>query len=106
LPGYLSFAASNWLLSLDDRIERDEFSLKPFWRNILDLSDTYKDNLVALPVYIDAGVLYYRKDLLKNTALESPATWSELLKISKKIQKEERKKNSSFFCFCLAGRSI
>ncbi len=98
------FAASNWLLSLDDRIERDEFSLKPFWRNILDLSDTYKDNLVALPVYIDAGVLYYRKDLLKKYGFRNPpATWSELLKISKKIQKEERKKNSSFFAFVWQG---
>ncbi|MCK4936647.1 MAG: ABC transporter substrate-binding protein [Elusimicrobiales bacterium] len=98
------FAASNWLLPLDEYVQRDKYSLKPFWKNILDLSDTYKNNIVALPVYIDAGVLYYRKDLLKKYGFQNPpSTWSEFLKISKKIQKAEREKNSSFFAFVWQG---
>jgi trehalose/maltose transport system substrate-binding protein len=40
----------------------------------------------CVPFFTDAGVLYYRKDLLEEAGLPVPATWDELAATSKKLQ--------------------
>ncbi|HEX7836113.1 MAG TPA: ABC transporter substrate-binding protein [Kofleriaceae bacterium] len=47
--------------------------------------------LVAMPWYVDAGLLYYRKDLLEKYKEEVPRTWAQLTATAKKIQDAERK---------------
>lgn len=49
-----------------------------------------KDRLVALPWYMDAGFMYYRKDLLEKYGEEEPKTWDDLTRIAAKIQEGER----------------
>jgi len=49
----------------------------------------FEDQLVGIPLYIDVGILYYRRDLLENlpnynqirTMLEKSITWEQMLKI-------------------------
>jgi trehalose/maltose transport system substrate-binding protein len=46
--------------------------------------------LVAMPWFIDAGLLYYRKDLLTKHGAQVPTSWDELTATAKKIQEAER----------------
>jgi trehalose/maltose transport system substrate-binding protein len=54
--------------------------------------------IVSLPFYINAGVLYYRLDLLEKYGFtQPPATWDELDRIALRIQESERKANNAAF---------
>ena len=48
-------------------------------------------HLIAIPWQADAGILYYRKDLLEKYSEAVPTTWDQLTKTAKKIQDGERK---------------
>jgi trehalose/maltose transport system substrate-binding protein len=48
-------------------------------------------HLIAIPWQADAGMLYYRKDLLEKHGEAVPTTWDQLTKAAKKIQDAERK---------------
>lgn len=54
-------------------------------------NDTVAGRLVAIPWFTNAGVLYYRKDLLKRYGLPPPATWEELTDTARRIQNAERR---------------
>lgn len=98
------FAASGWLEPLGNYIAESGLDTKVFFDRILRLADTYNDVLIALPVYIDGGLLYYRKDLLKKYGyLSPPETWDELVQYSLAVQQEERKTNPSFCGFVWQG---
>ncbi|MCF6191665.1 MAG: Holliday junction resolvase RuvX [Candidatus Hydrothermae bacterium] len=69
-----------------------------------DFSPVYRDNnrvegkLVALPFYADAGLLYYRKDLLEAYGYDHPPrTWAELEAMAQHIQNEERARGDRDF---------
>lgn len=54
-------------------------------------NDTVRGRLVALPFYVNVGMLYYRTDLLtKYSYQKPPASWDELETMSARIQKGER----------------
>ncbi|SDR33608.1 ABC transporter substrate-binding protein [Pseudovibrio sp. Tun.PSC04-5.I4] len=53
-------------------------------------NNTYKGKLVAMPWYTDAGLLFYRKDLLAKYGEKAPETWGDLTASAKKIQAAER----------------
>lgn len=54
-------------------------------------NNTIDGKLVAMPWFTDAGILYYRKDLLEKYKEKVPTTWQELTDTAKKIQDAERK---------------
>jgi trehalose/maltose transport system substrate-binding protein len=57
------------------------------------------NQLIAVPWYVDAGLLFYREDLLKEHLKRSrpPKTWQELEEWSQKIQTAERAKGNEDF---------
>ena len=68
--------------------------------------NTVQGRLVALPWYTDAGVLYYRKDLLARYGQPVPATWQALHEIAKRIQTAERARgHSDFHGFMFQGKA-
>jgi len=76
------FAKAGWLAPLDEILppsERNEFFPGP-----IDAA-TFDGRLYALPWYIDAGVLYYRRDLLERHGLDPPRTWPDLVRTAKLV---------------------
>lgn len=80
-------------------VEADHF--KP----IID-NNTVGDRLVAIPWFTDAGVLFYRKDLLEKYGAKTPTTWAELTAAAETIQAGERKAgNDKFWGLVFQGKA-
>ena len=69
-------------------------------------ANTVEDQLVAIPWFTDAGILYYRTDLLEKYGFDGPPqTWTELEEMSTAIQEGERQENPDFSAFVWQGNS-
>lgn len=90
----------------------DVFAMDVIWpgvidRHLLDLTDAVKDlepaffpsawqnNVVngrikGVPSFIDAGLMFYRSDLLAKYDEKPPETWAELARMAERIQNAER----------------
>ena len=81
------FAANSYILDLSDRFTesmRSKFLQDPVEAN------TYEGKVYGVPWYTDAGLLYYRKDLLEKAGFSGPpATWDELKEQAKKIMQDQ-----------------
>lgn len=81
------FAAAGWALPLDSFFsaeQRKAFLDAPIRAN------SYDGRIYGVPVFVDAGMLYYRKDLLEKYHLQPPRTWPELVRQAKSILARER----------------
>jgi trehalose/maltose transport system substrate-binding protein len=68
-------------------------------------NNTVDGQLVGLPWFTDAGLLYYRTDLLEKYELQPPTTWEELTQAAQTIQDGERTENDAFVGFVWQGRA-
>ena len=69
-------------------------------------NNTVDGSLVGIPWFTDAGLLYYRSDLLEKYGYDGPpATWTELEEMSATIQDGERAENADFWGFTWQGNS-
>jgi trehalose/maltose transport system substrate-binding protein len=67
-----------------------EDEIKAYFPRIIE-NNTVGGKLVSIPLYTDAGILFYRTDLLEKYGYkEPPKTWEELATMAKKIQDGER----------------
>ena len=81
------FAAAGWTLPLDQffSVERQkEFIAAPIQAN------SYDGRIYGVPVFVDGGMLYYRKDLLEKHGLRPPRIWPELVRQAKLVLAQER----------------
>ncbi|MEX0729357.1 MAG: ABC transporter substrate-binding protein [Aquisalimonadaceae bacterium] len=69
-------------------------------------NNTINGRLVAMPWFTDAGLLYYRKDLLEKYDAPVPSTWQEMAETAARIQKAERDAgNGRMWGYVFQGRS-
>jgi trehalose/maltose transport system substrate-binding protein len=69
-------------------------------------NNTVNGVLVGMPWYTDAGLLYFRTDLLEKYGFEAgPATWAELEEQAQTIMEGERAENPDFQGFVWQGRA-
>jgi len=69
-------------------------------------NNTIGDRLIAMPWFTDAGLLYYRSDLLQKYHEHPPQTWHELEQTARRIQNAERAAgNSKMWGFVWQGRA-
>ncbi|MGH7825327.1 MAG: ABC transporter substrate-binding protein [Candidatus Binatia bacterium] len=81
------FASAGWALALDSWFppsEQKQFLPAPI------LANTYRGRIYGVPLFIDAGMLYYRKDLLEKYNFTPPRTWPELVRQAKNIVAQEK----------------
>jgi multiple sugar transport system substrate-binding protein len=89
------FAANGWILDVSDRFpesERQQFLEGPIQSLI------YEDAIYGVPWYTDAGMLYYRQDLLEKSGFsEPPKTWDELKEMALKTAQDQNTKYGFVF---------
>ena len=80
------FAAAGYIAALSDRFPEDERSA--FLPATIQ-ANTYDGKVFGVPWYTDAGMLYYRQDLLEESGFsEPPQTWDELKEMSEKVRQD------------------
>ncbi|HEX6142123.1 MAG TPA: ABC transporter substrate-binding protein [Geminicoccaceae bacterium] len=82
-PGILD----SHFIDLAEHIDQEQ--IDRHFRAIVE-NNTVDGRLVAMPWFTDAGILYYRTDLLEKYGKEPPETWEELRAIAEEIQAGER----------------
>jgi multiple sugar transport system substrate-binding protein len=81
------FASAGWALPLDRyfaAVEQEKFLPATVSAN------RYRGRIFGAPVFIDTGLLYYRKDLLEKYAIAPPQTWNQMVQAAKTILGREQ----------------
>jgi trehalose/maltose transport system substrate-binding protein len=91
------------LLDLNQEFSSQELS--DFFPRIIE-NNTVSGKLKAIPWFTDAGMLFYRQDLLGKYGYDSPpTTWQMLADMAKRIQDGERRAgNDNFWGFVWQGQ--
>lgn len=77
------FADAGWLEDLTDRLTPQQ--QERFIAGTIEGSK-YNGRIYRVPMQADAGLLYYRKDLLEQAGEQPPQTFDDLVRIASKLQ--------------------
>ena len=97
-PGTLA----NHMIDLKQHLKAD--SVTAHFPAIVE-NNTVGGKLVGMPWYTDAGLLYYRKDLLEKHGFQPPATWEELSTAAAAVMEKERPANPQLQGFVFQGKA-
>ena len=82
------FGANGWIEDLSDWFTDDE------WKDFLPATveaNTLSGKIYGVPWFTDAGMFYYRKDLLeKSNFSEPPKTWDEMQEMADKVTTDQK----------------
>jgi multiple sugar transport system substrate-binding protein len=90
------FAAAGWAMPLDELFPESER------RKFMDgsiLANSFGAHIYGVPLFIDSGVLYYRKDLLETYGFMPPGTWEEMVSQADIIVSGEAEKGNEIYGF-------
>jgi multiple sugar transport system substrate-binding protein len=90
------FASAGWAMPLDEKFPESEQA--KFLSGTI-LANTLNSRIYGVPLFIDSGVLYYRKDLLDKYRLPPPMTWQQMLDVAEWIIREEKKGGNNIYGF-------
>lgn len=90
------FAAAGWAMPLDGLFLPAE--QEKYLEGTI-LANTYKGKIYGVPLFIDSGMLYYRKDLLDTYNLTPPETWEEMVAQADTIVANEAAKGNEIYGF-------
>ena len=86
VPWTAEFAENGWIVDVSSRFPEDEQSK---FVNGQIQSLTYQGKIWGVPWLADAGLLFYRNDLLEHSGFsEPPKTWEELKEMAKKVVRD------------------
>ncbi len=89
------FAVNGWILDLSDRFPDSE--QQKFLPATIE-SNLYEGAIYGVPWFSDAGMLYYRKDLLQQSGISAPpATWEELKQMAEQVRQDSGTKYGFVF---------
>jgi multiple sugar transport system substrate-binding protein len=74
------FADAGWIIPLDRR----QFPLDQFLKPVVDTA-MFGGKLYGVPWNSNAGLLYYRKDILDKAGKKPPKTWAQLRQLAKTV---------------------
>lgn len=90
------FAYNRWIQDLSSQFHKD-YDADDFVGAALG-SVAYKARVWAVPWYTDAGMLFYRKDLLEQSGFEQPpATWDQLKEMAGRVQQDSGTRHGLVF---------
>ena len=90
-------AANGWIIDLGDRFTSQ---MQGKFVDAALQSVQYKNSVWAVPFFTDAGLMYYRSDLLEKAGFDNPPeTWDEL----KQMALETKEKTGTEFGFVFQG---
>lgn len=75
------FAQANYVLELDRFIERDGIDMDAYFPGTV-AAGNYNGKQWAMPKFTDAGVFYYRTDIVD----DPPETWDKLIEMASELQ--------------------
>src|SRR5919112_3781587 len=95
VPWTAEFAENGWIVDVSSRFPEDEQSK---FVNGQIRSLTYQGKIWGVPWSADAGLLFYRNDLLEHSSFsEPPQTWEELKEMAKKVVQDSNTKYGFIF---------
>ena len=95
VPWTAEFAENGWIVDVSSRFPKGDRSK---FVNAQIQSLTYESKIWGVPWSADAGILYYREDLLEKSGFsEPPKTWEELKEMAKKVVQDSNTKYGFVF---------
>jgi len=90
------FGAAGWAMPLDELFPEEKRN--EFLEGTI-IANTYNGHIYGIPLFIDSGMLFYRKDLLEKYKLPVPVTWQEMVNTAEWIVQEEKRQGNEIYGF-------
>lgn len=87
------FYSAGWLANLDDVVTDEELS--EFFAGSVE-AGSFEGSQYTLPMYIDTGCLFYRKDIMEKYGYEIPETWDGWIALAQEVMEKEPEITSGF----------